>query len=153
MDRIFAPIPIQMCQFHQIQTITKYLTRRPQTEAAQVLRALSLALPDFTYQKCTQALETWHQTYKSYLNERSQDPENGRTWYMHKQLRSAYRSLKSNLQRLFTFEFYPSQNITKTSNALEAHFAALKTYLRCYQGLKMDRKVQFIKDYFLNPKE
>ena len=31
---LFCDIPIQMCQFHQIQIIQRYLTRKPKTQAS-----------------------------------------------------------------------------------------------------------------------
>ena len=40
--RVFDDIPVQMCQFHQVKTIMKYLTRKPKTEAGCALRILSL---------------------------------------------------------------------------------------------------------------
>jgi virulence-associated protein VapD len=34
---VFSSIPIQICQFHQIKTVNKYLTRRPKLEAVKEL--------------------------------------------------------------------------------------------------------------------
>ena len=31
---VFKDIPVQMCQFHQMKQVTKYLTRRPKTDEA-----------------------------------------------------------------------------------------------------------------------
>ena len=39
-----AGIPVQYCQFHQMKTVTKYLTRKPKTDAARELRSLTLTL-------------------------------------------------------------------------------------------------------------
>jgi len=39
---IFGDIPVQMCQFHQLQIITRYLTRRPKLEAGKELRMFRL---------------------------------------------------------------------------------------------------------------
>src|SRR5204863_7931209 len=39
---VFKDIPVQICQFHQIKQVTKYLTRRPKTEAGVELRTLAL---------------------------------------------------------------------------------------------------------------
>ena len=33
MTTVFKDIPVQICQFHQMRTVTKYLTRRPETLA------------------------------------------------------------------------------------------------------------------------
>lgn len=40
----FRDIPVQTCQFHQVKTITFYLTKKPKLPAAIALRALSLRL-------------------------------------------------------------------------------------------------------------
>ena len=40
----FPDTPIQMCQFHQLKIINRYLTTRPKLEAGQELRAIALLL-------------------------------------------------------------------------------------------------------------
>ena len=34
---MFADIPVQLCHFHQVKTVNRYLTRKPKTAAAQDL--------------------------------------------------------------------------------------------------------------------
>ena len=41
---LFGDIPVQMCQFHQIQIVQRYLTRKPKTQAAIELKKLTLKL-------------------------------------------------------------------------------------------------------------
>ena len=41
---LFDDIPVQMCQFHQIQIVQRYLTRKPKTQAAVELKKLALKL-------------------------------------------------------------------------------------------------------------
>jgi len=41
---LFNDIPVQMCQFHQVQIIQRYLTRKPKTQAALELKKLSQML-------------------------------------------------------------------------------------------------------------
>ncbi|MDR2065679.1 MAG: hypothetical protein LBP85_08255 [Prevotellaceae bacterium] len=43
---LFPEISMQMCQFHQIQIVTRYLTRKPQSEAGKALRKLALQLTE-----------------------------------------------------------------------------------------------------------
>ena len=40
----FPGIWVQMCQFHQIKIIVRYLSKKPKSEAARELRALALTL-------------------------------------------------------------------------------------------------------------
>ena len=41
---LFPSIPLQMCQFHQVAIITRYLTRKPKLQAAKELREHVLLL-------------------------------------------------------------------------------------------------------------
>ena len=45
MITVFKDIPVQVCQFHQMKNVTKYLTRKPETEAGKELRSIILTLP------------------------------------------------------------------------------------------------------------
>ena len=60
------------------------------------------------------------------LNERTANEESGSSHYTHKTLRSAYLSLKRNLDYLFTFEAYPVLGMCNTTNLLDGRFADLK---------------------------
>ena len=64
------------------------------------------------------ALQTWFEQHQGFLNERTVNEESGRSHYTHKQLRSAYLSLKQNLDYLFTFEAHPGLGIHNTTNLL-----------------------------------
>ncbi|MFC0034291.1 hypothetical protein [Cardiobacterium valvarum] len=44
----FPGILVQMCQFHQIKIIVRYLSKKPKSEAARELRALTLTLTGST---------------------------------------------------------------------------------------------------------
>jgi len=83
-------------------------------------------------------LADWHIKWESFLNERKVDL-NGKNRYVHKKLRSAYRSLKTNLPWLFT--------IPNTTNAIDGHFADLKNKLRNHNGLSIARKKKFIDEF------
>ena len=65
--------------------------------------------------------------------------------------RSAYLSLKRNLDYLFTFEAPPELGMCNTTNLLDGCFADLKRKLGCHHGMKRENKVKFIKDYFAMP--
>ena len=49
----------------------------------------------------------WFEQHEGFLNERTVNEETGSSRYTHKTLRSAYLSLKQNLDYLFTFEAHP----------------------------------------------
>ena len=144
----FLDIPVQMCQFHQIKIIVRHLTRKPKSPAAQALRALSLTLTETTQAAFEAALKRWYEQYVAFLNERSVNEKTGHSHYTHKRLRAAYNSLKRHLPWLFTCEHFPDPGIPNTTNLLEGKFSEMKQLLRCHRGLKKERKLRFIKDYF-----
>jgi hypothetical protein len=145
---LFDDIPMQMCQFHQIQIITRYLTRNPQTQAAKELRKLVLQLTALSKAEFTKGLENWYLKWSDFFNQRSVSTTTGKTFFTHKKLRSAYLSLKRNLPWLFTFEDYKELNIPNTTNALEGCFAHLKNKLRNHNGLSKEHKTKFIDGFF-----
>lgn len=144
----FGDTPVQMCQFHQVAIIRRYLTKKPKLLAAQELMKIVSLLKKTDKESFTGALSEWFDKWSDFINERTTNPETGRTFYTHKNLRSAYRSLKSNLPWLFTWYDNIELNIPNTTNAIDGHFADLKNKLRCHNGLSEKRKKKFI-DGFL----
>jgi len=144
---LFGDMPIQMCQFHQIQTVQRYLTRKPKTQAATELKKLTLKLTKQTKVEFIGSLTNWHLRWGDYLNERSTS-STGKTYYTHKRLRSAFFSLKRHLPYLFVFQEYKEFNIPNTTNALDGQFSDLKNKLRNHNGLSKPRKMKFIDGFF-----
>ena len=145
---LFCDIPIQMCQFHQIQIIQRYLTRNPKTQASIELKKLTLKLTKQAEIEFVKNLNDWYLRWSDYLNERSKSPSTGRTYYTHKRLRSAYLSLKRHLPYLFVFLRYKELMIPNTTNALEGQFSDLKNKLRNHNGLSKAHKMKFIDGFF-----
>ena len=146
--KLFGDIPVQMCQFHQIAIVTRYLTRKPKTEAAKELRALTLKLTQTDKESFEGALMDWHQKWGNYLNERTTDQVTKKSRYTHRRLRSAWRSLYTNLPWLFVWYDNIELSIPNTTNMIDGHFADLKNKLRNHNGLSMKRKTKFM-DGFL----
>lgn len=140
---LFPDIPKQMCQFHQVAIITRYLTRKPKLQAAKELREHTLLLSKTDKESFEGGLTAWYAKWESFLNERSKDKD-GKSRYTHHRLRSAYRSLKTNLPWLFTWYDRPEMN---TTNAIDGHFADLKNKLRNHNGLSLARKKKFIDEF------
>lgn len=115
LPQLFAGISVQLCQFHQIKTVMRYLTNKPKSLPAQQLRKLTLTLCHSTHDVFQAALNAWFLQHQTYVNERTINPETGKSRYTHKRLRSAYLSLKRNLPFLFTFEQHPDLNIPNTT--------------------------------------
>jgi len=149
LTAVFQDIPVQICQFHQIKQVTKYLTRRPETDAGKELRSLSLTLTTMNEATFTYALDTWYATWESFVEEKTINTfVTGKTkwYYTHKNVRSAYRSLKTNLPYLFTYQKYPELAIPNTTNALDGSFSNLKKKLAVHHGLRRDRRFKVISE-------
>lgn len=150
LNSLFPNIPLQMCQFHQIQIVTRYLTRRPKNIASIELRQLSLNLIQYDKAEFIERLDRWYFTHETYLSERSINADTGKTWYTHKRLRSAYRSLRTNSDWLFIYKEHEPLDIPNTTNSLEGLFSELKRLLHSHHGLNEHRKLRFIKDFLLS---
>lgn len=144
----FDDIPVQMCQFHQSAIIRRYLTKKPKLKAAQELMEVTDLMKQTDKESFVGALQLWFDKWEQFLNERTTNPITGKSFYTHKRLRSAYRSLKNNLPWLFTWYDNIELNIPNTTNAIDGHFADLKNKLRNHNGLSKQRKMKFI-DGFL----
>jgi len=144
---LFANIPMQYCQFHQVKTIRTYFTKKPKLQASKELWELTLLLSKTDKERFIGSLEAWYSRWETFLNERRIDEE-GKNRYVHKRLRSAYRSLKTNLPWLFTWYDFIELDIPNTTNAIDGHFSGLKNKLRNHNGLSQKRKMKLIDEFF-----
>ena len=147
----FPGVPIQMCQFHQVKIVTRYLTLHPNLEAGQELRTVALTLSRSTEADFTKLLDGWHIRWSEFLKEKTVDSETRRWHYTHRRLRSAYFSIMRNLPYLFTCERYPELNIPNTTNCLEGTFSHTKTAMRVHRGLIKKRKLKLINFLLRSP--
>ena len=143
----FANIPVQMCQFHQAAIIRRYLTKRPRIAASIELKEIVAIMTRTDRESFEGLLLEWYNKWKDFLNERTTNLETKKSYYTHKRLRSAYRSLKTNSRWLFTWYDYIEIGIPNTTNTLEGHFADLKNKLRNHNGLSQKRKKKFINEF------
>ena len=144
----FAETPVQMCQFHQAAIIRRYITKNPRLPASIELKEIVKLMTRTDKESFEGALNEWFSKWEPFLKERTINQETGKSHYTHKRLRSAYRSLKNNLPWLFTWYDNIDLGIPNTTNAIDGHFADLKTKLRNHNGLSIERKMKFI-DGFL----
>ena len=146
LTTVFKDIPVQMCQFHQLKTVTKYLTRNPKTDAGKTLRALVLTLTKTDEKAFTEALTRWEKTWHSFYTQKTYRPDGTGWHYTHKNVRSAYRSLKKNLPYLFTCQTHKHLNIPNTTNSIDGCFASLKKKVAAHHGLRRDRRYKMISE-------
>jgi hypothetical protein len=131
---VFSGKPTQMCQFHQVAIIRRYLTSRPKLEAAQELMAIARQLTKSDEKCFSELLIAWHNKWQDFLKEKTINPFTGRWFYTHKRLRAAFRSLKNNFPYLFTYKKYPELNIPNTTNSLDGYISTLKNLLNVHRG-------------------
>jgi len=145
----YPDVPIQLCQFHQLQTITQKLTKRPKLPASKELRSIALTLTRTTREEFTVSLDQWYERWDAFLKERTESVERKRRWrYTHEKLRSAYFSLRRNLPWLFTYQDFPELHIPNTTNSCDGSFTHWKNKVKLHRGIKKSRKKKMI-DYLL----
>ncbi len=149
MFQQFESYKVQMCQFHQVAIIRRYITNNPKLEAGKELKQLSKLLTRTDKESFIAAFDSWHDKWDVFLKERSVDPVTGKSRYVHKKLRSAYLSLKRNLPYLFVWYDNPELHIPNTNNALEGLFTELKNKLRNHNGMSKENRKRFIDEFFL----
>lgn len=139
-------LPVQMCHFHQLAIIKRYLTSNPKLLPSQQLKQIAELLPILTEKRFIRLLDAWYFRWADFLKEKTKVPDTKKWFYTHKRTRSAYRSLRVNLPFLFTYLGLRRRgvNCPNTNNSLEGTFAHLKDKVRLHRGLKLNRKLKLI---------
>ena len=142
---LFPGIPVQMCHYHQIQIIIRYLTLNPKIPAGIELLELVRTLPTTDEASFTDAFNVWCRTWSDFLKEKTVDEKTGKWSWTHKRLRQAQSSVRMHLLFLFTFERYPHLNIPNTTNSLDGSFKKVKLALAVHAGLSQERKLKLVR--------
>lgn len=151
LQQALRPIRVQMCQFHQMLIVRRYLTQEPDLDASRDLLALVNMITKTDKESFIGAFNDWHEKYKEVLNERVHDKRIKRYTppYMPPRLRSAYLSLKRNMPLLWTFYDYPETGLPNTNNGLEGLFSDLKSKVRVHSGLSKDHRKKLLDEYIM----
>lgn len=139
IESMMPGIPIQLCLFHQKAIIRRYLTTKPKTQCGQEIQNLAAHLRYIDRETCTACLDILWDTYGNFLRERG---ENGR--FVHRTLRSALRSLKTNLPYLYTWQDHPDLSIPTTTNSCDGSFAHWKAKVKIHRGLSAANRSKMI---------
>ncbi len=143
LKALYPNVPVQLCHFHQAQIIRRYTTNKPKTSCGQELHHFMKSLSTCDEKTFTQNFEALTKKYADFLKEKNEQGE-----FAHRKLRSAVRSLKSNLPYLFTYKNFPDLNIPNTTNSCDGSFAHWKQKLKIHRGLKQERRNKMI-DFLL----
>lgn len=143
------PIRVQMCQFHQMLIIRRYITQDPDIDASAKLLELVNNITKMDKESFIGAFEEWYEMYKDVVNERVQDKRIKRHTppYMRLRLRSAYLSVKRNMPLLWTFYDHPETGLPNTNNALEGLFSDLKSKVRVHCGISKEHRKKLLYEY------
>lgn len=147
IPKVFSGIPVQICHFHQWQIVKKKLTTRPKLESHQALLSVARRITKSTEAEMRQLLAAFERAYRADLSEKTRILGTTRYRYTHAKLRSAYRSLVTNLPFLYTYQRYPDRKIPNTTNSLDGTFNALKAHVNVHRGLRRDRRMKLIRGY------
>lgn len=139
LEALFPNIPIQLCHFHQAQIIRRYTTSRPKTLCGKELKSLMSKLTDLNEELFSNELFALFEKHKEFLKEKNENK-----LYVHRRLRSAFRSLKSNLPYLFTYKKHPELEIPNTTNTCDGSFAHWKQKLKIHRGLRKHRRNKMV---------
>lgn len=145
------PIPVQMCQFHQILITRRYLTQEPELEASIELLSLVKNITKMDKESFVGAFNDWSEKYQNVINERIRDKRIKRHTppYMRPRLRSAYLSLRRNMNLLWTFYDHPETGLPNTNNALEGVFSDIKSKVRAHRGISKDNRRKLLDEYIM----
>lgn len=136
---VFKGIPVQICQFHQLQIVRRKLTLRPKTQAGVELLHLGLNITKYTEESFKNELDIWENRHKDFLEEKTYCSFCKKSHHTHKRARSARFSLRKNLPFLFTYEKYPALHIPNTTNSLDGYWSRLKNLLSAHRGKSKER--------------
>lgn len=145
------PIPVQMCQFHQILITRRYLTQEPELDASIELLSLVKNITKMDKESFVGAFNDWSEKYQNVINERIRDKRIKRHTppYMRPKLRSAYLSLRRNMNLLWTFYDRPETGLPNTNNALEGVFSNIKSKVRAHRGISKDNRRKLLDEYIM----
>lgn len=149
LPQSLKPVWVQMCQFHQMLIVRRYLTQEPDLEASAELLKLVNDITKMDKESFVGAFNEWHGKYEDIINERVHDKRIKRKTppYMRPRLRSAYLSLKRNMPLLWTFYDHPETGLPNTNNALEGMFSDLKSKVRVHSGISKEHRKKLIDEY------
>ncbi len=146
--REFSYYPVQMCHFHMISIIRRYLTKNPRLKAARELRRIVFSITDTDRDEFEREFLAWKSEYAEVINRRSVSKRTGGSHFTHKRLRTAMHSVEFYLPHLFTFQRKDCVGMPNTNNKIEGTFTDLKKNLNVHSGMSAENRKRFICGFF-----
>jgi len=128
---VHPDVIVQRCLVHVHRMAGVLLKRKPRTVASLELKQIVHLLPKVSTHNDKKAFimeyGKWYETHQSYVNQRSHDPDTGRWWYRHRDLKRASTLIQKAIPDLFHYLNDPL--IPRSTNGLESFFGHLKDTL------------------------
>lgn len=140
IKRLFPSVPVQFCVFHQKAIIRRYLTTKPKTLCGQEIRVLVSFLAYIGEHLFLDCLADIKDRYGDFLKERNETGQ-----FKHRKIRSALRSLTTNVEYIYAWDRHPELCIPKTTNSCDGSFSHWKNKIRVHRGMNQSRRAKMIK--------
>ena len=144
----FQDHPVQMCQFHMLQIVRRYLTGNPKMKASIDLMLIMREMKHLTKEVFEAEYAAWKERYTEFLNKRVTHKD-GKSCYLHRKVRTVVHSIDFYLPYLFTFLRPECAGMPKTNNKIEGTFTDLKKSLNNHTGMSQQNRKRFISSFFL----
>ena len=146
--KVFPKVTVQRCLFHIQHHAEIKLSQHPKSfasiELLNLVKRISWIKTESDKQYWLRWLVDWDNYHQSFIQEHVRVDKNKKR-YIHKDLRSARRSIIRALPNMFHFIKEPA--IPKTTNGLESFFGHMKDNLSIHRGLTTEHRKNFIKWY------
>jgi hypothetical protein len=142
IKEVFMDYPVQICQWHFQVNILRKTTLNPRTDLGRNLKYIATHFINqrWTKQQFQDAVTILNEAYWEFLGQRNESGQ-----FAHRRLRSAMRSIKTNINNLFAFQDYPEQNIPNTTNHLDGGInPKIKKLVYDHRGLNKTRRNKLI---------
>jgi len=140
---------VQRCLVHIHRESNIWLRQKPvnqhSVELKKIVNQLFLVKQHNDKLEWVTMFTTWYDKNITYINEKKSNPETGRWWYRHKNLRRAAVMIKRAIP--YMFRFLEDPKIPKSTNNIESFFGHLKDTLSIHRGLSHKNRRAFIQWY------
>lgn len=144
----FKDYPVQMCLFHMLQIVRRYLTGNPKMKASIDLMLLMREMKHLTKEGFEAGYAAWKEQHAEFLNKRVTHKD-GKSCYLHRKVRTVVHSIDFYLPYLFTFLRPECAGMPKTNNKIEGTFTDLKKSLNNHTGMSQQNRKRFVSSFFL----
>jgi pyruvate-formate lyase len=126
---------------------------KPKLEASKELKRIMSSLTKTNEKNFSENINNWYKKYEQFLAEKTVSSTTGKLQYTHPRLRSAYKSLTTNIPYLFTYKNkkYKHLKIQNTTNSIEGGiFSHMKNMVSLHRGITKGKKLTLVDFYLMN---